>query len=134
MEVQGSIYNVIRGLIREHGAKFMVNCSESLITVKKDCVVFKPYVTGDVHWITPETSISFDKKNNEFVWFEDDFELRAKPYLELDRELAEALSEYHAVMKEVEADLEESKRLEEERQKAIEDKKEAKRNNFLDSF
>lgn len=102
-------YNVIKGLILEHGAKFIVNCQETDLRLDGDLIEFRLLVLGGYYGVTPETEITFCPETAEFVWREGDEEgyeeLRAKPYLLLDKEMAEALSDLHKAVAEADADL-----------------------------
>lgn len=103
-----SLYSVIRGLITEHGTEFLINCGESHMTVGKDEISFHSHITGDDTSIREDTPITFDAERNEFVWYdwdgEQDVEYRAKPYLELTHNLAEAFAMLHQALAEVELD------------------------------
>ena len=105
-------YNIIKGLILEHGAKFIVNCQETDIRFDGDIIEFRLLVLGGYYGVTPETKIIFIPDTGEFVWREGDDEdyeeLRAKPYLELDKDMAEALSELHKANIEAEKALNEA--------------------------
>lgn len=106
--MRNSVYNVIRGLIAEHGIEFLINCGESLMTVEPDNISFHSYITGDDTTIREDTPITFDAERNEFVWYdwdgERDVEYRAKPYLELTRDLADAFATLHRELAAAELD------------------------------
>ena len=91
------MFELIKRLIEEQGVEFLINCCESRIDADKDSINFHNYVTGDDTTIRPETPITFDAGRNEFIWLEDYgddeiMEFRAKPYLELTKDLAEAIA------------------------------------------
>lgn len=90
------LFDLIKNLIKEYGVNFIVNCSESIYTIKDNAIIFRCFVNSMCPKITPETEITFDKENNEFVWFDEEeepeFEFRAKPFLELTNDLATAIS------------------------------------------
>lgn len=94
-----TIYNVIRGLITEHGTEFLINCGEASMIMETDSITFHSYITGDHTTIREDTPITFDAERNEFVWYdwdgEEDVEYRAKPYLELTHDLADAFAALH---------------------------------------
>lgn len=102
-------YNVIKGLILEHGARFIVNGQETDIRLDSDLVEFRLLVLGGYYGVTPDTEIAFCPETAEFVWREGDDEdyeeLRAKPYLLLDKDLTEALAELFHVSEEVSKEL-----------------------------
>lgn len=91
------VFDLIKNLIKAYGVKFIVNCSESIYTIKDNAIIFRCFVNSMCPKITPETEITFDKENNEFVWFDEEeepeFEFRAKPFIELTRDFASAFSE-----------------------------------------
>lgn len=103
-----SVYNVIRGLAVEHGTEFLINCGESRMVVEPDNISFHSYITGDDTTIREDTPITFDAERNEFVWYdwdgECDVEYRAKPYLELTRDLADAFATLHRELAAAELD------------------------------
>lgn len=99
--------HLIKKLIEVYN-KFIENRSETELILRDDSacfhcfVYYSVYTVHTVYWwtvwapkITPETAVTFDRKRNEFVWFDEDeepgLEFRAKPFLELTSDLAGAL-------------------------------------------
>lgn len=103
-----TIYNIIRGLATEHGTEFLINCGEAGMNIEADSITFHSYITGDHTTIREDTPITFDAERNEFVWYEwdgeQDVEFRAKPYLELTHDLADAFAALHRELAAAELD------------------------------